>query len=218
MCQIFDGKNVNSRHSCILIVQRVILEQKKIFVNKIFVFIILRLRLKNNLTIDDPFCALLRKLSFSSQEHDFVIFFWFFFSFLINFESSDQTLSFFYDARFSTHLSKMHITCTYDSLIESWISVENCKCFFITLGLWAKLVLDFCGKKFGTAIKTSLHTYRRPFRRGTHFEIKTTSVKSVWELEWKMFWLFTTVTCTFVNIAFYLSRTPSSYFFNRFFF
>ena len=146
MCQIFDGKNVNSRHSCILLVQRVILEQKTIFVNKIFVFIILRLRLKNNLTIDDPFCALLRKLSFSSQEHNFVIFFWFFFSFLINFESSDQTFSFFYDARFSTHLSKMHITCTYDSLIESWISVESCKCFFITLGLWAKLVLDFCGK------------------------------------------------------------------------
>ena len=148
----------------------------------------------------------------------FFIFFWFFFCFLIHFESWDQTFSFFYNARISTHLSKMHITCTYDSLVESWISVENCKCFFITLGLWAKLVLDFCGKKFGTALKTSLHTYRRPFRRGTHFEIKTTSVKSVSELDWKMFWLFTTVTCTFVNIAFYVSRTPSSYFFNRCFF
>ena len=38
MCQVFGGKVVNSRHSCILLVERVILEQKTIFVNKIGCF------------------------------------------------------------------------------------------------------------------------------------------------------------------------------------
>ena len=155
MCRTFGGIVQQGRESCIILVRRIFLKTKQIFLGNMVFFTFLWLRAEKNLTSDFFSTLLTKNCVLPLQSTNLKIFFEHFSIFSTNYEIWEW-ISYTLSAKCSAQLSKVYFTCTDDFLIKNWISAEKCNCFFITLVLLAKIAPDFCRKSSGTAIKTAL--------------------------------------------------------------
>ena len=169
MCQTFGGKVPQGRESCIFLVRRIILKTKQNFLSNMFFFIFLWLRAEKNLIFDEHFSALLSKNCVFRLQSTAPT--WSFFRSLSSFSNHFELweLNFHTQSeKCSAQLSKLHFRWTDDNLMSSWISAEKCNCFFTTLGPSAKIVPDFCTKKFRYGYQNSNCTNTEGHSGGEH--------------------------------------------------